>query len=333
MRQIMKIVITGGAGFIGSHIVRAYLDAGHHVIVIDNLSHGARTAVDPRARFYHMDIRDEKLHTVLQNERPDIVSHHASQFYTMNTPISEQALADADMQVRGLINVLEGCHAAQVRKIIFSSGGNSLYGNVESEQLPLTEATPLCPQRPHDIGKVAGEWYVRYYSQTYNIQHTILRYADVYGETDLEYAHHPLSQFVQMIYDGRRPVLRGASHVLRDHVFIDDVVRANLCALTRGNNETVHISAGHGCTLYQLYRVVAILLECEDVKPAYIPSGTLEEPSSIVLANAHAQQVLGWSPEVNMVQGVQRAVAMLQNVLSEPTFIEAHEPVLLGIQR
>ncbi len=328
----MKIAITGGAGFIGSHIATAYLDAGHDVIVIDNLSHGARTAIDARARFYQMDIRDEKLRTVLQQERPDIVSHHASQFYTMNTPINEQSLADADVHVRGLINVLEGCLAAQVSKIIFSSGGNSLYGRVESEQLPLTEATPLCPQRPHDISKVAGEWYVRYYSETYHLQHTILRYADVYGETDLEYAHHPLSRFVQMISDGRRPVLRGACHVLRDHVFIDDVVRANLRALTRGDNETVHISAGHGCTLYQLYRVVAILLESE-VEPAYLPSGTLVEPTSIVLDNTRAQQVLGWSPEVNMVQGVQRAVAMLQNVLSEPTLIEERETVLLGLKR
>ncbi len=328
----MKIAITGGAGFIGSHIARAYLDAGHDVIVIDNLSHGARTAIDARARFYLMDIRDEKLRTVLQNERPDIVSHHASQFYTMHTPINEHTLADADVHVRGLINVLEACLAAQVTKIIFASGGNSLYGRVNEEQLPLTEATPLCPQRPQDISKVTGEWYVRYYTQTYNLQHTVLRYADVYGETDLEYAHHPLSTFVQTISDGRRPVLRGAHSVLRDHVFIDDVVRANLCALKRGTNETVHISAGHGCTLYQLYRVVAILLHNE-VEPAYLPSGTLLEPTSIVLDNTHAQHVLGWSPEVNMVQGVQRAVAMLQNVLSEPTFIEEHETVLLSSKK
>ena len=329
----MKIAITGGAGFIGSHIVKAYLDAGHDVIVIDNLSHGARTAVDARARFYKLDIRDEKLRTVFQQERPDIVSHHASQFYTMNTPINEQSLADADVHVRGLINVLESCLAAQVSKFIFASGGNSLYGRVDTEQLPLIEATPLCPQRPHDISKVAGEWYVRYYSQTYNLQHTILRYADVYGETDLEYAHHPLSQFVQMISDGRRPVLRGACHILRDHIFIDDVVRANLSALTRGDNETVHISAGHGCTLYQLYRVAAILLE-SGVEPAYLPSGTLVELTSIVLDNTRAQQVLGWSPEVNMVQGVQRAVAMLQNVLREPTFIEEErETVLVSTNR
>ncbi len=325
----MKIAITGGAGFIGSHIARAYLDAGHDVIVIDNLFHGSRAAVDARARFYQLDIRDEKLRTVLQQERPDIVSHHAVQFYTMNTPINEHSLADADVHVRGLINVLEACLAAQVHKFIFASGGNSLYGRIDIEQLPLTEAAPLCPQRPQDISKVAGEWYVRYYSQTYNMQHTILRYADVYGETNMGYAHHPLSHFVQMISDGRHPVLRGACHVLRDHVFIDDVVRANLCALTRGANETVHISAGHGCTLHQLYRVAAILLESK-VEPAYLPSGTLVEPTSIVLDNTRAQQVLGWSPEINMVQGVQRAVAMLQEVLHEPAVTETWETVLVG---
>ncbi len=332
MCKVMKIAITGGAGFIGSHIVKAYLDAGHDVFVIDNLSHGTRAVIDARARFYQMDIRDEKLRTVLQMERPDIVSHHAEQIYTTNTPTNEPSLADADVHVRGLINVLESCIAAQVHKFIFASSGNSLYGRVDSEQLPLPESTPLCPQRPHDISKVAGEWCVRYYSQAYGLQHTILRYADVYGETDLEYAHHPLSLLVQMLHDGRRPVLRGACHVLRDHVFVDDVVRANLCALTRGDNETVHISAGHGCTLHQLYRVVSILLE-KQVEPTYVTSGTLVEPTSIVLDNTRAQQVLGWSPEVNMVRGVQRAVAMLQDVLREPAAVEERETVLVGMQR
>lgn len=326
----MKIAVTGGAGFIGSHIVKAYLDAGHDVFVIDNLSHGSRAAVDARARFYHMDIRDEKVRTVLQMERPDIVSHHATQSYTMQTPSNEQALADADVHIRGLINILEGCVAAQVHKCIFASSGNTLYGRVDEEQLPLPETTPVCPQRPQDISKLAGEWYVRYYSQTYGLQYTILRYADVYGEVDLEYAHHPLSQFVQTIYEGRRPVLRGACHVLRDAIFIDDVVRANLCALTRGDNETVHISAGHGCTLYQLYRVVSILLESKE-EPVYISSGILVEPTSIVLDNTRALQVLGWSPEVNMVKGVQRAVAMLQDVLQEPAVTKKRETVLVGL--
>lgn len=331
MCTVMKIAITGGAGFIGSHIVKAYLDAGHDVFVIDNLSHGSRAGVDARARFYQMDVRDEKLRTVFQLERPDIVSHHAAHFQATHTPLQEQSLADADVHVRGLINVLEGCIAAQVHKFIFASAGNTLYGRVEGEQLPVSEATPLCPQRPHDISKVAGEWYVRYYSQTYGLQHTILRYADVYGETDLDFAHHPLTAFVQMVLAGQRPALRGSCHVLRDHVFVDDAVRANLCALTRGDNETVHISAGQGCTDHQLYRVVSILLE-STLEPIYLPAGTRVEPTSITLDNTRAQQVLGWSPEVTMVRGVQRAVAMLQDVLRVPVAVEEREPVAVGVK-
>ncbi len=327
----MKIAVTGGAGFIGSHIVKAYLDAGHDVFVIDNLSHSSCATLDRRARFYQMDIRDEKLRTVLQMERPDIVSHHAAQFHAADIPLSEPSLADADVHVRGLINVLESCVAAQVHKFIFASGGNTLYGRVEDAQLPLSEATPLCPQRPNDISKVAGEWYVRYYSQTYGLQHTILRYADVYGETDLEYAYHPLSTFVQTLLEGRRATLRGACHILRDHVFVDDVVRANLRVLTRGDNKTVHISAGHGCTDHQLYRVVSILLE-NTTEPLYLPSGTLTEPTSITLDNTLAEQVLGWHPEVTMVQGVQRAVAMLQEMLCVPVQVAEREVALVGVE-
>ncbi len=328
----MKIAITGGAGFIGSHITKAYLDAGHDVVVIDNLSHGSRAAVDGRARFYSMDIRDEKLRTVLQQERPDIVSHHAAHHHATRAAINVQSLADADVHVRGLINVLESCVSAQVSKLIFASGGNTLYGRVAIEQLPLTEATPLCPQRPCDISKVAGEWYIRYYSQCYGLQHTILRYADVYGETDREMAHHPLSYFVYTMSEGHRPIIRGASNVLHDHVFIEDVVRANLRALTRGDNETVHVSAGHGCTLHQLYRVAAILLESK-LEPVYASSGTLVEPTPIILDNTRAQHVLGWSPEVNMVKGVQQAVAMLRASLQVPSQPEKHEPVMVGVRR
>src|SRR5579863_9580407 len=118
----MKIAITGGAGFIGSHLAKAYLDAGHDVLVIDNLSHGSRKAIDTRARFYHVDIRDEKLRTILSMERPDIVSHHVSLW---NTPSylspSRQFLADADVHVRGLLHILDSCVNAAVGKIIFAS--------------------------------------------------------------------------------------------------------------------------------------------------------------------------------------------------------------------
>src|SRR3984893_19149807 len=121
----MKIAITGAAGFIGAQVTKAYLDAGHDVLVIDSLLYGAHQVVDPRARFYQVDIRDGKLRTILQDERPEIVSHHASQ--KRFTASCEQAMADADVHIRGLLNVLDSCVNASVGKFIFASGGNNLY--------------------------------------------------------------------------------------------------------------------------------------------------------------------------------------------------------------
>ncbi len=310
----MKIAITGGAGFIGSHVTRAYLDAGHDVFVIDTLVNGSRKAVDPRARFYHMDIRDGKLQILFQQERPDMVSHHAAQReYVLP---GERSLADADVHVRGLLNVLDSCVSASVGKVIFASGGNTLYGRMGTERLPVpvTENAPLYPQRPQDISKVAGEWYVRYYGSQYSLKYTIFRYADVYGETDEEMMQHPLSYCVQMLLAGQRPIIRGAADEVRDHIFIDDVVRANLYALERGQNQTLHISSGQGYNLRQFYRAAADLLHSE-MEPMYLPGslclGSALETSAVVLDNRLASRILGWRPEVDFSEGVQYAVERL----------------------
>ncbi len=325
----MKIAITGGAGFIGSHLTKAYLDAGHDVLVIDNLLHGSRRAIDPRARFYHLDIRDSKLHTLFQRERPDLVSHHAALYRQKQAIPGEQPLTDADVHVRGLLNVLESCVGASVRKVIFASGGNTLYGQVKPEYLPLTEDAPLCPQTPFDISTVAGERYVRYYAQHYGLKYTILRYADVYGETHGMLTRHPLSYFICMLRERRRPVIRETLDEVRDHIFIDDVVRANLRALTRGENQTLHISSGHGYPLSHLYQLVADILESE-IEPVYL-SNPLMAVSSIVLDNTRARHFLGWQPEVSLSVGVWRAAELLHEQSEPPIPLPVREVSLQAI--
>jgi UDP-glucose 4-epimerase len=327
----MKIAITGGAGFIGSHLAKAYLDAGHDVLVIDNLSHGSRKAIDTRARFYHVDIRDEKLRTVLSMERPDLVSHHVSLW---NAPSylspSSQFLTDADVHVRGLLHVLDSCVNAAVGKIIFASNGNSLYGSVERDQLPLTEDTPLHPTTASDISKSMGEWYVRHYTQHYGLAHTILRYADVYGETNATWAHHPLTHFIQALTDGQRPTIRGTGNDLYDSIFIDDVVQANLLALKHGKNQTLHISTALGYTTNQIYSLVAHNMN-STLTPLYLTSHiqTEAEDISVTLDNTRAQAMLGWQPDMDLFEGVEEAIKRF-TTQTVPVTAAVKEPVLSG---
>jgi UDP-glucose 4-epimerase len=321
----MKIAIIGGTGFIGTYVTKAYLDAGHDVLVIDSLVHSICRTTDPRARFYHIDIRAPELRTILYLERPDIVSHHARQHRQL--PV-EQALTDADVHVRGLLNVLDSCVNACVKKIIFASGGCSLYGGyVSREQLPLAETAPLCPQSAHDINKVAGEWYVRYYTQQYGLKHTIVRYANVYGTGYATRIPHPIHYFVAMLLEQQRPVIREKGDALQDHIFIDDVVRANLCLLKRGENRTFHISSGQGVTLNQIYQKIAQELGSH-LEPIYLPKA-YEHETEIILDNSHAQCSLGWQPEISLHEGIRLTIARIrekqQQALPPPT---AHMPIV-----
>ncbi len=332
----MKIAIIGGAGFVGSHLARAYLNAGHDVFVIDSLVHGTRETLDERARFYHLDIRDGKLQAVLQAERPDVVSHHAVQ-REQSLPC-EGSLIDADVHIRGLLNVLEGCVHAQVSKFIFASGGNSLYRRTPLQGLeatmPICEDVGACPRFPQDISKLAGEWYVRYYTQQYRLPHLILRYADIYGEADSTRAWHPLTAFLSQLVRQSRPTIRGTDCDVRDHIFIDDVVRANLYALESGRNETLHISTAQGYSLKQFYHAAARLLQSE-IAPLYI-SPSQAEPTAIILDNRRAAQVLKWQPEIDLLKGVGLAVERLcgRPAVAQLAGVQVHtEPLSVALAR
>ncbi len=331
----MKIAIIGGAGFIGSSVVKTYLDAGHDVFVVDTLINGARQALDRRARFYQLDLRDPQLRALLQAERPEVVSHHAVQREQRDLP-AEQSLLDADIQVRGLLNVLDSCVSASVEKIIFASGGNDLYDRAAGNNLPLAENAALCPRQPQEISKQAAEWYIRYYTRHYGLTHTIFRYADVYGETEYEHIHHPLSYIIRMLLEERRPTIRRSADELRDHIFIDDVARANLCALEGGHNQTFNISTGEGHTLSQFYRLAATALH-SDIEPVYITNslvfGLPSEPTAITLDNSLAQQRLGWHPQISFAEGIQTTIERISERMGirVPVRVEQPEMVAVGV--
>jgi UDP-glucose 4-epimerase len=300
----VRIAVIGGAGYIGSSIVQAYLEAGHDVQIIDSLIHKKAQVIDPRARLYRVDIRDKILSTILQEERPDIVSHHISQ--QPSAVPGEQLITDADVYIRGLLNVLESSVNASVKKFIFASSGNDLYERTVN--LLVSEGAPLSPQSAHDISKIAGEWYVRYFTRHYGLQHTILRYADVYGATTgiEERYMHPIHYLLHMLIQQRSPVIQGAGKEVRDHIFIADVVRANLQALNLGNNQTFNISSGQGYSLNQIFQIIASQLK-SSIEPTHLFS-CLEEKSGIVLDNKRAQRGLEWQPEISLTTGILRLI-------------------------
>ena len=327
---MLRIAIIGGAGLLGTHLTKAYLDAGHDVLVIDTACTELPNMLATRARYYQIDARETRLRHILQQERPDIVSYHVAQRTHSDVPGVEHTIPDADVHIRGLLNTLESCVAASVRKIIFASGGNELFRGLcpaNARPLRFKENAPLCPRRPRDISKVAGEWYVRYYTRQYGLTHTILRYADVYAASVSGSEPHPLNAMIQALRHGQRPVVREAIDEVRDAIHLDDVVRANLCVLERGENQTLHIGSGEGHTLRELYALVADILQCE-FEPLSL-SSPLEEPSSMILDNTLASRVLGWQPEVDLVNGVRRIVERVYEDDQAAAAIEAKENALV----
>ncbi len=253
----MKILVTGGAGFIGSNVVDAYIAAGHEVVVMDNLFTGKWENLHPAARFYLMDVRAAEVGKVFARERFDVVNHHAAQ---MSVPASvEDPDFDADVNVRGFINLLEASRATGVRKVIFISSGGAVYG--EAEEYPTSETAPLRPLSPYAITKAVSEQYLAFYQHQYGLDFTVLRYANVYGPRQIPHGEAGVvSLFMDRLLNGKPCTIyhypsekRGMS---RDYCYVGDVVQANLLALERGSGEAYNIGTGVATKTAELFDVI-----------------------------------------------------------------------------
>jgi len=299
----MRILVTGGAGFIGSSIVDAYVAARHHVSVVDDLSSGARENLNPRALWHELDVRNEALDHVVASERPEIVSHHAAHVSVRRSV--DDPVGDASVNVLGSLRLLEAARRHGVRRVIFASTGGAIYG--EPDVVPADETHPCRPQSPYAVAKLTVEHYLRYFRTTYGLEVVILRYANVYGpRQDPHGEAGVVAIFIQKILAGRSPIIYGDGEQTRDFVHVADVVRANLAALDLaldGPEPAIfNVATGQGTSVNQLWTALAGIAR-PAVPPRHEPAKA-GDLSRSVLDPARAKRVLGWQPTVDLAEGL-----------------------------
>lgn len=298
----MKVLLTGGAGFIGSNVSDRLLASGHKVVIVDNLSSGKEENVPEDATFYKLDIRDEELAEVFEKEQPDVVDHHAAQMSVVRSV--EDPMYDGEVNVLGSLRLMEHSRKVGVKKFIYASTGGAVYG--DPEELPATESTPLRPLCPYGISKHTVEHYLELYQRTYGIDYVVLRYPNVYGpRQDPHGEAGVVAIFNKRILHGERPTIFGDGTKTRDYVFVGDIVEANMLALASNYNGILNLGRGAEVTDYQVFEAVRDALGAE-IEPIYAEKrpGEIER---ICLDSSKAQQVLGWKPKVAFRDGVEQA--------------------------
>jgi UDP-glucose 4-epimerase len=295
----MRILLTGGAGFIGSHIADAYVAMGHDVLVIDNLSSGKRENVPEGARFVLCDIASDTAAEAVRSFRPEVVNHHAAQI-SVRQSVADPA-EDARINILGTIQVLEACRRNVVRKVIFASSGGAGYG--EQEIFPASESHPVRPVSPYGAAKMAVELYLNFYRVQFGLDYTSLRYANVYGpRQDPHGEAGVVAIFCERLLREQAAIINGNGDQTRDFLYVGDAVRANVTALTRGEGLAVNIGTGVETSVNTLFRLIRDL-SGNFQEEIHGPALSGEQLRSC-LENRLAFDELGWYPEVLVEEGI-----------------------------
>jgi len=307
----MKILVTGGAGFIGSNVVDGFIENGYSVVIVDNLSTGKAKNINPKAKFYLLDIRSKELKKIFEIERPDIVNHHAAQ---MSVPASVIDPAnDADINIMGLINVLNCAVEFNVKKMIFISSGGAVYG--ESTNIPTPETVIPIPLSPYAITKFTSELYLNYYHHQFGLNYTVLRYANIYGPRQIPHGEAGVAAiFMMQLIDGKLPIIYhfpdNQDGMTRDYCYVKDVVTANIKAVTVGENNVINIGLTKEVTTGQLYRTILSACRKKGIatdKKFDFPNKGVARPGDIrrsCIDNTLAKAKLGWTPKYDLNTGI-----------------------------
>lgn len=311
----MKILVTGGAGFIGSHVVDAYIAAGHRVAVLDNFSTGREGNVNPAAEVHHVDVREQaEVASVIASFRPDVVNHHAAQAEVPKS-VADPAY-DAHINILGGLNLLKACVDNSVGKFIFISTGGALYG--EPDVVPADEDHPVRPLSPYGTSKFAFEQYLGTFQRTFGLAYTVLRYANIYGPRQDFYAEEGrvVAIFASRMLVGKPVTIDGDGTQSRDMLHVGDVAMANLAALDKGAGGTFHISTGIPITINDIFRKLALLTEYR-LEPRFGPSRQ-GDVYRIALDNTRAREQLGWRPQITIEEGLRLTVDYFREQVATP---------------
>lgn len=306
----MKILITGGAGFIGSNIADSYLEAGYEVTIVDNLATGFKRNIHADAKFYECDICDrEKLSQVFTDFAPDVISHHAAQL-DVRKSVADPSY-DANININGALNVLMEAVRVGSHRFIFASTGGAVYG--EPKFLPVTEEHSLNPESPYGLTKFTFEHYLRIWSKLHEITPVVLRYANVYGPRQTAHGEGGVvAIFSQLLIDNKQCTIFGDGTMTRDYVYVGDIVKANLLALEKGDHKTMNIGTAIETSTDQVFQAIHSCVGSGPSAPRYVP----ERPGEVrrnYLENSYAKKVLGWNPRTEFSQGVAHTVEALRS--------------------
>ncbi len=299
----MKILVTGGAGFIGSHVSEALITKGHEVHVLDDLSGGRQSNIPDGATFHKLDIRSEQTGELCRSQRFEAIVHHAAQM-DVRRSVADPAF-DADVNIIGFLLLIEAARDSGLKKIVFASTGGAIYG--EPDYAPQDEQHPIRPVSPYGIAKLATEKYLYFYQATYGIEYVALRYGNVFGPRQNPYGEAGVvAIFAERMLRNEPVFVNGSGEQTRDYVFVGDVVRANLAALAHEGSGVFNVGTGKETDVNYLFRRIKELTgsstreEHADAKPG--------EQLRSVLGCDKAARILGWEPTVEVDHGLKLTV-------------------------
>lgn len=305
----MKILITGGAGFIGSNIADKYIEEGNDVVVVDNFSKGNKNNLNKKIKFYKLDILNKrKLEKVFKKEKPDIVNHHAAQINVIES--ISNIKKDFLVNVLGTLNVLDCCVKNNTKKIIYASTC-AVYGNVEKKYLPVNEKNIPNPISPYGTSKYCAENYIKLYKNLYDLNYTIFRYGNVYGPRQYSKGEAGvIAIFIDKMLKNERPIIYGDGKQTRDYIYVKDVAKINLLALNKGDNKIYNVGTGKETSVLEIFSLLKKKLNFKK-NPIFLKERE-GEIRRICLNSKKASQELGWKIEYNLEEGINEIINFIK---------------------